>query len=350
MEVSITSVNAKQYENLGYNIPRHENKAGKMAVKRGTKIIADTNNLPKGSCVLVDIKCDYCGIIYQASYSDYYRTVVEGVIHKACCIDCAPRKRDESNLLKYGVKNQFQREEIKVKSIETNLEKYGVAYNTQRQIIKQQNAELRRLSFDEVLNRFNSINLIPLIKENDYKNVEQKIPYACNFHKGIIYHTSVDDLSKTKGCPECRQERTSGENHHNWNGGVSSLNSYLRDKIKPWIRKSESIYDGKCVLTGDKSDTVHHLYGFNLIRDEVLQRLRLDIKTEINMYSDQELKLITWACKNLHIKRGLGVPLKNNIHDLFHNLYGRGDNTPEQFEEFKIRYRVGEFDELLIAS
>ena len=40
-------------------------------------------------------------------------------------------------------------------------------------------------------------------------------------------------------------------------------------------------------------------------------------------------------CLELHYQYGLGVSLLESVHKEFHDLYGRGDNTPEQFEEFK---------------
>lgn len=137
-------------------------------------------------------------------------------------------------------------------------------------------------------------------------------------------------------------ERKSGENSPSWKGGVTPLLKHLRDFIKKsqWQYDSYNSTKSKCIITGKygtKKDKIHlhHLQSFNSIVRETMENLKLDFRESIGLYSSEELNSIEKMCLELHWKYGLGVPLLESIHKEFHSLYGAGDNTPEQFEEFK---------------
>ena len=61
VEVGLDSKTIKWYEEKGYEIPRWIDNRGRLKVKRGTKIIVNVKDLPDGSGITVDIKCDECG-------------------------------------------------------------------------------------------------------------------------------------------------------------------------------------------------------------------------------------------------------------------------------------------------
>jgi hypothetical protein len=132
-----------------------------------------------------------------------------------------------------------------------------------------------------------------------------------------------------------------GKDNPKFKGNIKTLSSelhrHLRRNIKEWKIASMINCDYKCVITGERMDIIHHLYSFNNIVEDTLYNLNLSYKQYLYDYTDEEIKLIEEECLRLHMK-SLGVCLTNEIHKLFHSIYGFGNNTPEQFEEFKINY------------
>jgi hypothetical protein len=92
----------------------------------------------------------------------------------------------------------------------------------------------------------------------------QHLSYICPKHKaeGIQYKTYAD-LRNGRGCPKCGYDAISGENHYYWEGGISPLQNYLRDKIYQWRTDSFKNCNYRCVLTNSNKDLIiYHLYSF----------------------------------------------------------------------------------------
>lgn len=93
--------------------------------KHKQELEVKVEDLSPCSGALVITKCDYCGKERQPiRYVDYNAQTKNGT-QKCCCIDCAPLKREEIMIEKYGYKNAMQVPEIQKKVQETNLRKYG---------------------------------------------------------------------------------------------------------------------------------------------------------------------------------------------------------------------------------
>ena len=107
-----------------------------------------------------------------------------------------------------------------------------------------------------------------------------------------------------------------------------------------WKIDSMKQCDFKDVIDGGDFDVIHHLFSFNFIVDEVFKELQFPYHKEIEEYSTLELDMIATTTLKLHYKYPLGVCLSNENHSLFHSEYGYGNNTPEQFEEFKNKVSV----------
>ena len=102
----------------------------------------------------------------------------------------------------------------------------------------------------------------------------------------------------------------------------------------------------KSILSGKPFDHIHHVNkNFSEILDLTFKITRIKIKEIIAEYTSEELEKLEKICLMLHYFFGPGVCLTEEEHKLFHSLYGKHDNTKEQFEEFKHRFQNGEFIE-----
>lgn len=134
----------------------------------------------------------------------------------------------------------------------------------------------------------------------------------CKCGKTTIVSTRNLNSGNTKSC---------GCNHHP-KGSESKLwkkEISIEDRINKrgtvknkfydeWVKNVFERDDYKCQLTNKKGKLqAHHLYSWN-------------------------------KYKNLRFNINNGITLLKPVHILFHKLYGRGDNTREQYEEFKNLY------------
>lgn len=208
--------------------------------------------------------------------------------------------------------------------------------------------ELLRLKYDFVRLEFEKHNLILLADEHLHTNM--LVPYKCKIHNDKIqYIRPRAVINENQGCPLCGIERMSGENSHLWKGGISHLTNYMRSKINQWKFDSLKFYNFKCCITGinDSNLVVHHLYSYTKILEDALLLLNIELKGEINNYTDQELKLIGDKFLELHYQKGLGKPMIKSLHKIFHSQIGKLIIDNGEFEEFKQKYYNFEFDDLL---
>lgn len=116
-----------------------------------------------------------------------------------------------------------------------------------------------------------------------------------------------------------------------------SLDKFFRGHIQQWKNDSMKACEYKCLFTGSKNFAIHHIYGFNTILKEVYEILdneNLLKSTKIEDYTKEELDYFLSIFNDIHSKYPLGVCVRKDIHDLFHNIYGSGGNTIEQWNKF----------------
>ena len=136
-----------------------------------------------------------------------------------------------------------------------------------------------------------------------------------------------------------------------YKGGITPIAKYLRslDIPKKWCTFCQHEANYTCQLTGKhgcKLNT-HHLKAFSTIVLEAHQINNIEVKDQVKDYTQEELKLLEEYVGSWHKDNSNAVVLSEDVHKLFHSLYGKGENTPEQFEEFRERYITGEFKEIL---
>ena len=92
----------------------------------------------------------------------------------------------------------------------------------------------------------------------------------------------------------------------------------------------------RCIITGDRFDEVHHLVSLNSILKDVLLNNEINVKSDFSVYTKSELDQILSLFLQEQSKYPLGVCLRKDIHKDFHNKYGYGNNTLEQFNDYLI--------------
>lgn len=191
-------------------------------------------------------------------------------------------------------------------------------YSTRRKLINKNHgcpkcAGRNKKSHEEFIEEFyeknpNAENIEIL---GEYINNKTKIKCRCRID-GEIWYPTPSDLLRGHNCPKCVIRNISGKNHYNWNSNLTEDERILSRKnyeYKQFVKTSLEYFNYTCQLSGQHGGklSVHHLNGYNWCVEG-----RMDINNVI---------VIT-----------------KEIHKEFHDIYGRGNNTKEQFEEFIQNY------------
>jgi hypothetical protein len=183
--VKITKTNVEWYRSRGYN----------CNLKDNISVLAEDLTLGNGQNVL--IICDYCGNEYTRGYGKYIKDKNNRYIQKNACNNCEQKRREETNLIKYGTKNVFQNEEVRERFRKNSLLKYGCEYPHQSEVVKnniiKNNIEKYGCEFyfqtDEFKDKYKDTMIEKYGVDNSFKSeeVKEKIK-ATNLEKyGVEY-------------------------------------------------------------------------------------------------------------------------------------------------------------------
>lgn len=289
IEVKWNSKNKSHYESLGYNYTH-----------MGDSFLVSPHDLPCGSNVRVKVTCDYCGKEFSIVWDSYMR--LKRKDNKSdCCNDpqCTSLKSQESLWRKYHVKNARYIDGVSQKIEQTCLKKYGVKNPFQNESIKEKIAQSN-------------------LERYGHRSSMQNPDVQDKMQKTILERYGVSHYAQT----EIFRKKFSGENNHAWKGGVSKERT---ERSSPEYRDwRKSIYQRDhyqcqcCGARSSKGHTVelhsHHIFNW---MDNVDERYSVDN----------------------------GITLCSECHYLFHSLYGKRHNTPQQLNEFLQMKRYAELAE-----
>lgn len=186
----------------------------------------------------------------------------------------------------------------------------------------------------------------------NYTNATTKVKCLCkrNHECDIILSQFLIHHS---GCAKCAAINNSGENHHNYKGGVTKIDKIIREKLNPWKRDIRKTYKC-CPLSGESglNSVVHHLLSFASIFELSVKELNIDIALFDTINDVESSDLFNSLVKKIIEKHTLisGILISTKIHKQFHSEYGYGNNTPEQFNEFLIKHYSKTLDDILIKQ
>ena len=341
----------------------------KLTIQEVQKYIDENAN---GQCILLSteyinshtpltLKCNICGNEFQRDYDHLKRK-------RFLCIDCAKKNRsDPSNKLSIeDVKkfinendinhectlisteyinnrtpltlkcnicgNEFQRDFSHIQRNRFRCETCGEKAGAQKLIYTQEDVEkdIQKSGYHII---------------GPYTNAGIGVLCSCEKEGHQPFYLIYSNYKfKNQGCPECGKLKMQGSNHWNWKGGVSSLLAYLRDAANDWKYNVVRTYR-YCDITGtSKNLEVHHLnINFSDIVHESAQNIGFIFDgKQLKDYDEHQLYQLKQEIKRLHEEKVQGVVLRKDIHRLFHSIYGKENNTPEQYYEFKEKIQKGE--------
>lgn len=276
------------------------------------------------------LKCDYCNKSYEVVECNY-----KNKKHHYCSKEC--RCKHHSDLIKGDLNPRYNSNTVKCDMCGKDI--------TRRE------SQIRDRNFCNH-DCYAYYRKTHYVKENHSSWCGGEIEVRCS-NCGISILRKKSEIRDNNYCSvECMgKDRTrlySSENNNNWQGGITKISEYLRHNINEWKMDSFKKYNFKCDITGEcESLVIHHLYNYSDIIKEVFETLKLPIYECINKYTDEELEMLKATCVSIHYKYGLGVCLTEGVHIEFHSIYGKKNNTVEQYNEFKIKNNNSDKERLI---
>lgn len=192
-------------------------------------------------------------------------------------------------------------------------------------------------TFPSIKGKANSLNLISYGNLNKFYSSEDDEYIKNNY----LTQTDEELGQKLNRTPSAISQRIYKLDLHRplEKHNYITLNNYVRAKLYMWKQAYREKCNYTCQLSGLHSNiVVHHIYGFNLLMEETIELLNFPIYEDLDKYSQEELDLFVKTFLELQEYYGEYICVAEDIHKNFHSIYGYGDNTKEQWDEFVDKY------------
>lgn len=199
------------------------------------------------------------------------------------------------------------------------------------------------------------INLLPNRSQSSILGKAKALGLKSHFYLNRIYTQEDEEYLKNHYLNQSNEElakalnrNANGIAQHLWvlklyrpndRSGYSGISEYIRGRLIPWIKQIKQDKNFTCEVTGVRTKIIiHHIRSFNLILNEAIEKIHFPIYNSISDYSDEQLDQIFDVFYNLQESYKSYVCLTESVHKQFHSIYGYGNNTEEQWNEFTNTY------------
>lgn len=282
VEVMCSYQSKEHYLNLGYKVHCSE------------RFTIPISHLPAQSNAKVHVKCDVCGKEKVIKFQVYTNNINHGGFY-ACSPKCAYSKNRKTSIEKYGVTHPKKSAKVKQTSEDNLMEKYGVKNVF---MLKEVQDKITDYNIERygVINPFQSEELKVKMKETMIE--KYGVPYNMQRPEmKLLYLNGKHNNFYIDGRSENDEGIVDSSQHRIWRKAVYERDNYI------------------CQCCGYSQGGIlnaHHLYSRNLHKDK-----RNDIENGVTL------------CKPCHVE--------------FHNTYGYGDNTLEQYQDWTSNVRSNDY-------
>lgn len=312
--------------------------------------VASTEN--KIECV-----CDYCGKSFNRKKSE-----VDNHTHHYCSDECKRRamwwSEKDTEILKDNYGKISYKNMINIFSVPKTVDeiKRRAIYLGLTSSKNWSEEEIKILIANYSIKPMNDImNLLPNRSQSSILGQAKAQNLKSFFYLNHIYSQDEDAYLTSNYLEKSNEEL--GEYLHRSPSGIAQhlrvlnlhrptvidsyndLTYYVRSRLASWKESVRKERDYTCELTGERSNViVHHIRGFNLLMSETIEVLDFPIYENIYEYNQKQLDIFLETFLQVQESYHSYICINEEIHKQFHSIYGYGNNTPEQWDNFVETY------------